>query len=188
MGRPPKPFAVIKAEKKSHRTKKELKQREEGEKALLTGKVMKESDEVKNSPVAHKEFARLKKLLKKINHDDALYESVINRYCLLQAECEQITETINKLNHDIEEVENKRADGTITDFMDYIGRKQDIYNLIIAWDKKRMDKRKMLLQIERENVMTILAALKAVPRKPEDKSKNSPMAAFLKREGGVNAT
>ncbi|KNY30200.1 hypothetical protein [Pseudobacteroides cellulosolvens] len=42
MPTPPKPFSVLTNENKSHRTKAELKQREEGEKALATGKALKE--------------------------------------------------------------------------------------------------------------------------------------------------
>ena len=59
MPTPPKPFTVLKAEKKSHRTKKELKIREQGEKALVTGTAIKERKEVKENPVAHKEFLRI---------------------------------------------------------------------------------------------------------------------------------
>ena len=42
-------------------------EREQAEKALLTGIPLKERQEVKDNEIAHKEFLRLKKLLEKIN-------------------------------------------------------------------------------------------------------------------------
>lgn len=64
---------IIRMEGKSHRTKKELRQREQAEKALLTGIPLKERQEVKDNEIAHKEFLRLKKLLEKINKFDDMY-------------------------------------------------------------------------------------------------------------------
>ena len=49
MPTPPKPFSVLKSEGKSHRTKKELKLREQGEKALSTGTALKARNEVKKN-------------------------------------------------------------------------------------------------------------------------------------------
>ena len=87
MPTPTKPYKVLTTEKKSHRTKAELKMREEGEKSLSTDMELKERKEVKQNKVAHKEFKRIQKILKNIDKNDAIYEVVINRYCLLQAEC-----------------------------------------------------------------------------------------------------
>lgn len=179
-GRPPKPFAIITAEKKSHRTKAELEAREKGEKALLTGISLREWPEVKNDPVAHKEFSRVRKLLKKIQHDDALYEPVINRYCQLISECKQFEHMRANLGIEIDELKQAKDDGEI-DFMTYLEHKGQLQDRIMACDKKIMDKRKMLLSIEKENVMTILAALRAVPKKPEQTQEKSKMAAFLER-------
>lgn len=47
MARPAKPASVIKLEGKSHRTKKELRTREQAENSLLSGTKLKESEEVK---------------------------------------------------------------------------------------------------------------------------------------------
>lgn len=88
MPTPTKPVKVLAMEKRSHRTKKELAQRKSAEESLLTGKILKEKKEVRENPVAHKEFKRLKTLLKAIEKDDDLYGETINRYCLLVAECE----------------------------------------------------------------------------------------------------
>jgi len=97
MPTPPKPYIVLANEKKSHRTKKELSQRKQGEDALTTGVAMKARPEVKSNPVANKEFKRINDLLKKINKNDAIYEPVLNRYCMLQAECNDLEEKRNKL-------------------------------------------------------------------------------------------
>ena len=51
---PPKTAEILKYEGKSHRTKAEIRQREKGEKALLTGVNLKEKKEVENNKVAHK--------------------------------------------------------------------------------------------------------------------------------------
>ena len=51
MPTPTKPANVIRLEKKSHRTKKELASRENAEKTLLTGEKLKERKEVKSDPV-----------------------------------------------------------------------------------------------------------------------------------------
>lgn len=83
---------IIRMEGKSHRTKKELRQREQAEKALLTGIPLKERQEVKDNEIAHKEFLRLKKLLEKINKFDDMYGAVINRYCILYAETKEFEE------------------------------------------------------------------------------------------------
>ena len=104
MPTPPKPYLVLKNEGKSHRTKAELKQREQGEKALATGTALKERPEVKSNPVAHKEFIRLNKLLKSIEKNDAIYESVINRYCMLQAECFDFEEKRESFYRDIQKL------------------------------------------------------------------------------------
>ena len=64
MARPSKPASVIKLEGKSHRTKKELRNREQAENSLLSGMKLKESEEVKNNPKAHQEDASCYELRK----------------------------------------------------------------------------------------------------------------------------
>lgn len=166
MPTPPKPFTILVNEKKSHRTKAELKQRQQGEEALATGTALKERPEVKANPVAHKEFMRLNKLLKDIEKNDAIYESVINRYCMLQAECKDFEEKKESFYKDIQELANDRetfADND--DLSSYYKMKNNMQSQIIALDKQVQSKRKMLLDIEKENIMTIAAALRSIPKK-----------------------
>jgi len=178
MPAPPKPFMVLKNEKKSHRTKAELKQREQGEKALATGTALRERPEVRNNSVAHKEFLRLNKLLKGIEKNDAIYEPVINRYCMLQAECKDFEEKRESFYRDIEELTNDRetfADNE--DLSSYYKLKNNMQSQIVALDKQVQAKRKMLLDIEKENIMTIAAALRSIPKKT-DKEENPLLKAL----------
>lgn len=169
MPTPPKPLAVLKAEKKSHRTKAELKAREEGEKALTTGVVLKERPEVKNNAIAHKEFQRINKLLKSIGKNDAIYEAIINRYCILQAECFDFENKREKLYADIQELEEEYQQENISP-TEYFKIKTTLQKQIVMMDKQLQSKRKMLLDIEKENIMTIAAALRSIPKTEEKKS------------------
>lgn len=179
MGRPSKTFAVISTEKKGHRTKAELERREKAEKSVLTGEKMRESARVKADEVAHRHWGRVRKLMAKIGRDDAMHERVINRYCLMLAECE-------RLAGEVEEIEAKRAwlkdatdegeidgkDGAALD-LGYLTARVKIEAEI---DKKRG----MMLQIEKENLMTVASGLRAVPKK-EPAEEADPMDELLAR-------
>ena len=183
MPTPPKPFTVLTTEKKSHRTKAELAQRKKEEAALSTGTALKERPEVKNNPTAHKEFVRLNKLLKGIEKNDAIYESVINRYCMLQAECKDFEEKRESFYKDIQELaadKNELIESEEMSLSSYYKMKNNMQQQIIALDKQVQAKRKMFLDIEKENIMTIAAALRSIPKK-QDEKKNS---ALLKALGG----
>lgn len=180
MPTPPKPVLVLKTEKKSHRTKAELKLREEGEKALATGVALKERPEVKANPIAHKEFLRINKLLKSIEKNDAIYEPIINRYCLLQAECkefEEKRETIYKNILELERDKERLIESEEMSLSTYYKIKSDMQKQMVALDKQIQSKRKMLLDIEKENIMTIAAALRSIPKKV-DKEENPLLKAL----------
>ncbi|KZL93546.1 hypothetical protein [Clostridium magnum] len=185
MPTPPKPFSVLKTEKKSHRTKKELALREKGEAALATGVAIKERPEVKNNPVAHKEFLRINKLLKNIEKNDSIYEPVINRYCIIQAECadfekkrEELYNLIETLKETfysvIDELEGKEKSKELKSFSNNMAC---LAGSMIELDKQVQSKRRMLLDIEKENVMTIASALRSIPKK-EEKSTNKLLEAL----------
>lgn len=177
MPTPTKPANVIRLEKKSHRTKKELASRENAEKALLTGEKLKE---VKSDPVAHKEFLRIKKLLEKIEKNDDLYSSVINRYCQLYAECkdfEEKREAIYKQLLDLQENCQKMIDEEEMTMKEYYNLELGMQKNLVSLDKQVQAKRKMLLDIEKENIMTIASALRSVPKKTE--KKDNPLLAAL---------
>ncbi len=186
MPTPSKPYAVLVAEKKSNRTKRELKARKEAEEALLTGSKIKERPEVKENKNAHKEFLRVTKMLSNIGKNDAIYEPIINRYCLIQAECIQIDEDREKTKAMIERLE-KNIEDVLSEIEDPEARAdhlnsfsksiEKLYKLLIAYDRQIQTKRKMLFDIEKENIMTIAAALRNVPKK--EKEKENPLLRAL---------
>jgi hypothetical protein len=187
MPTPPKPFKVIESENKSHRTKAEMSQRKQQEEALISGVKLKERSEVKQNKLAHKEFVRVNNLLKKIEKNDALYEPIINRYCIILSECydlemkrEEFTDMVRELREGFKETqkyikdENERA-VLMIEFTREISR---ITNSILCIDGVVQQKRKMLLDIEKENIFTIASALRSIPKKL-DKKEQSGMAAML---------
>lgn len=172
MPTPGKPYAVLVTEGKSHRTKAELNQRKNGEDALATGTALKERPEVKKNPAAHKEFLRINKLLLVIEKNDVIYEPVINRYCMLQAECldmevkrEKIYDQAQRLETKLDELSHEVSFADLRDVLADIGR---IHGAMPAIDKQVQSKRKMLLEIEKENIMTIAVALRSIPKKIEE--------------------
>lgn len=176
-GRPPKPFTVLSSEKKSHRTKAELAQRKNEEQALLTGQKLKESREVKENPMAHKEFRRVIKLLETIQKNDAIYEQSINRYCLMIAECAEINEKRAEMWKDIKILEEHQSE--FEDVKEYFDLLISLQKNAMALDKQLQSKRSMLLSLEKENAMTIASALRSIPKTPEKKTN-----ALLQALGG----
>ena len=189
MPTPPKPFSVLTIEKKSHRTKAELKQRQQAEEALLTGVALKERPEVKNNPIAHKEFKRVNALLKAIGKNDAIYEPIINRYCLMMAECIELQEKRERCYQVIiklDEAFDKEFDNTPEEeraklIRSYSKSYNESLKLMLSCDSAIQSKRKMLLDIEKENIMTIAAALRSIPKKV-DKEEN-PLLKALRSDG-----
>lgn len=178
MPTPSKPVNVIRMEGKSHRTKRELAERERIEGQLLTGKVLQEQKEVKENEKAHKEFMRIRKLLKSIDKDDDLYGATINRYCLLQAECIEFQEKREKFYEQIVDLEKDRESFVKADDLGtYYKLQMSMQKNILALDKQVQTKRKMLLDIEKENIMTIASSLRSVPKKTE-KKKNPLLEAL----------
>lgn len=191
MPTPSKPFSVLKSEGKSHRTKKELKLREQGEKALSTGTKLKERQEVKKNKIAHKEFKRINELLSYIEKNDAIYEGVINRYCILYAECIELEvkrEYMYSLIEDLKEQFEKSKEYLEDEELAKETRKfsssiAELTKSMIELDKLIQQKRKMLLDIEKENIMTIAAALRVIPKKPENDSAKETILKVLSGNG-----
>lgn len=197
MARPSKPVAVLESEKKSHRTKAELEQREKGEAALLSGKRCFERESVRGNPVAHKEYQRLIKLMRAIGKDDALYAPEYNRYSELFAEEEFYKGEIAALQAEIvslrgltinaaaaanvisAEIEtgniSEELTVTLDALLENIGKLHDqrgkLLKQLSDMDLKVKQKREAMLALEKENCMTVSAALRTVPKevqKPEE--------------------
>lgn len=167
-------------EGRSHRTKKELEQREKAEKAQLTGKRMKEAQDVRSDKTAHETWLRIRGLMGLIEKDDAIYEQVINRYCRLVSETNAHVGEIDRLDRMIQAAEDLHEDGKI-DAREYLQRSQSLEEMKIAAEGLLMRKRKMLLDIEKENVMTIVSSLRSIPKTPKDEAEDDLMAQMMKR-------
>ncbi len=176
-GRPTKPLALV----KGHRTKAEKAVREKAESNLITGFSLKEWSDVKVDEIAHKEFLRIKKVLKSIDKDDGLHEGVINRYCLLHSECKKFEDLKRSCDDELQELSKAYQEGKL-DFLEYLDKKERVQGRFLTLDKKIMEKRKMMLDIEKENIMTIQSALRSIPKRPDEKKGKSKMAAFLDRK------
>jgi hypothetical protein len=175
MGRPSKPILTV----IGHRTNSEKKIRNDAEKAMLTGTRMKMSADVKNNAIAEKEFKRLKKLFTSINKDDDLYGNIINTHCLIVSEIEELKKTRERFEKTLDEYEERLLDEEMT-YIDRIKIKMNLQGQILDCDKALMAKRKMLIDISKENIMTVQSALRSIPKKPEE-NKKSGMAAFMER-------
>ena len=173
MPTPSKPVSVIKMEGRSHRTKKELRQREKAESALLTGITLTESVEVKKNKVAHKEFLRITKLLKSIEKNDDLYGASINRYCLIFAETMEFEEKREKVYEQLCEFQGKKQELINREELTYKEAFQietSMQKNVVSIDKQIQAKRKMLSDIEKENIMTIASSLRSIPKTAERKT------------------
>lgn len=172
MARPSKSVAVLASEKKSHRTKAELAQRTDAEKAALSGVLLRESAETAENETAHKEFVRVSALLAAVGKADALYESVINDYCAYKANIARYAAMRQDVEKDLLDLA-KAEMGADARYACKLKMRREI----LALDKQIqvfMDKRFL---IEKENGFTLASAMRAIPKKPE-KAENPLMAAL----------
>ncbi len=189
MARPSKPSSVIKMEGRSHRTKAELASRAKAEAGMLSGRKMKRRPEILENEDAKKEYVRVSKLLTSIDKNDALYEAVINRYCIIFAEekdlvrrREEVWKLANKLTEDMESCLEKVSNADAIDIrMEYTRQINAMLSKMLEIDKMIEKKRKALMDIEKENVMTIASSLRSIPKKQESKT-----SALEKALGGVS--
>ncbi len=178
----PKPYTLLVSEKRSHKTKAELKLRQSGESGLLSGIKIKEKPEVRDNPDAHKEFLRISGLLKRIEKNDDLYEGIVNRYAQLYSECLDFSVKREASYLGIERLKQDYNDQKL-EASEYYGLIVKLGNQLILYDKQIQAKRDMMLKIEKETVMTPAAALRSIPKKVEEKADDDPMAALLQRRG-----
>lgn len=188
MGRPSKPVAT----NRKHLTAAEKEQREHFEQSLLSGKKITERKRVRADAVAHGEFRRVVALMRAIGKDDALYSEQINRYAELHSEEEFYKELTGTLRGELSELsrlskEITAAVGQIADIrdeLDEVGakalaesiaavtaalaellkRRGDLLKQISDADLKIKQKREAKLAIERENCMSVSAALRTIPK------------------------
>lgn len=173
MARPSKPYALLVEQNGTLRkTKAELEFRRQAEESLTTGLPLEESETVRNDEKAHEYFINISELLETIGKNDGLISNVINRYCLLLAETDRMIEMAKRTEQRMEELDTTREDY------------DELYSALVksftGLHKQIHSRRKMLLDIERESLMTLAAQLRSIPKKPPEKPK-SEMAAYLEK-------
>lgn len=166
MGRPSKSTEVLKSEGKSHRTKAELAAREAAEKAVLTGVKIREFPSVKKDSVAHAEFRRVSKLMDAVGKNDALYEAIINRYCKLASEIDYLALMRSETQAALADLRAERGGMEPEEYCRLMGTLQ---KQILDVDGRIQQKRKMSMDIEKECAMTVAAAMRSIPKTPQDK-------------------
>lgn len=170
---------------KGHKTKAELEARKEAEQSLLTGVPISERKEIKKDKSAHSEFQRIIKLFETLKKNDALYTSVINRYCILYSECTQFEKLKNEYAKAIEEISMDK-ELIVKDYVSdpevetisltqYYKIKNNFSKTILSLDSAIMSKRKMMFDIEKENLMTVASGLRTIPKTPPAPAKNPLM-------------
>lgn len=176
-----------------HRTKAEIELRENAEKALKTGKKLREFIDTKNDETAHKEFLRVQKLLILNDKDDDMYSAVVNRYCILHSECKQYeklkesySDSIVELSEDKEKIVEdflpNNHPGESISLAQYYKLKSSFSKTLTALDEMIMRKRKMMFDIEKENLMTVASGLRSIPKKPDSEPEN-PLKKLLGGNG-----
>lgn len=175
-GRPSKPISLV----KGHRTKAEIETREKAEAKLLTGSKLQEWPEVKGNSASHKEFLRVRRLLRSIGKDDDLFGAMINTHCRLYGEIKTFEDLKSAITKQIEQLAEMCRKGEI-ETATYVTERGKLQNQYMACDRQIMAKRKMMLDISKENIMTIQGALRTIPKKPE-KKEESPMAEYLRKK------
>ena len=158
----PKPVQLL----QGHRSNYIKQTRDSYEKDLLTGEIWQEYPEVKVNKIAHKFFKRLTDLYSRIEKNDAMTEPIINRYCIMQAECYDFEKKREKFNSNLDAL----MDDDELDAESKYKLEAQMQQSIIAVDKQIMSKRKMLLDIEKETLMTLKAQLSSIPKKESEKA------------------
>lgn len=161
-----------------HRTKAEKEARQQAEQDMLSGKKGFERANVRNDPVAHAEFKRVSALMKAVGKDDALYFAIVNRYCELFSEVDRCQRETERLHQLMGRLEQRFDAGETEDDAAFMKQYTALLAQVNKLDDKVMQKRKMMLDLEKENGMTVAAALRAIPKGNAEKKEN-PLAAIL---------
>ena len=161
-----------------HRTKAEKESRQQAEQDMLSGRKGFERENVKADPVAHAEYKRVSALMKAVGKDDALYSAIVNRYCELFSEIDRCRQESTRLRQLMDHLEQRLDSGEVEDEAAFMKQYTALLAQVNKLDDKIMQKRKMMLDLEKENGMTVAAALRAIPKGNAEKKEN-PLAAIL---------
>ena len=168
-----KPLSLV----QGHLTSAERTARAQGEAALKTDEKMKPSAVVRKNAQAMKYFRRMAKLYAGIDMDEAFYENTLSRYCLLLAEHDEALKDRERIERNIEKLEEHENE---MEFKDYVYLAQSLEASLLSADRVLAKRRDQLLSIEKENLMTIQGKMRAVPKKPQA-DEPSGIAAYMNR-------
>ena len=163
-----------------HRTKAEIAARTQAEQDMLSGKKLAEFPAVKGDPVAYAEYRRVSALMKAIGKDDALYSAAVNRYAELRGEIAQLQQDAARYRALMDSLQRKfdESDPDSEEITAFAKAYSGMLTQINKLDDKIMQKRRMMGDIEKENCMTVQAALRSIPKEAGKKEEN-PLAAIL---------
>lgn len=182
LGRAPKTVAVMKENRRVHRSKAELEEREKAESAVLTGVSCVERESTKNDPIAHEEYQRVIQLLGAIGKDDALYASGINRYCMLYAEVERSSSDMRGLYEILDKAKaafDKLPEPDSSEISVFMKQYSGILKEINTINSSVTTKRRMMFDLEKEYCMTIAAAQRTIPKSAEPSAENDALLEAL---------
>lgn len=163
-----------------HRTKAEIAARTQAEQDMLSGKKLAEFPAVKGDPTAHAEYKRVAALMRAIGKDDALYSAAVNRYAQLFSEIAQLQQDSARFRALMGSLQKKfdESDPDSEEITAFAKAYSGMLAQVNKLDDKVMQKRKMMGDIEKENCMTVQAALRSIPKEAGKKEEN-PLAAIL---------
>ena len=139
-----KPLELV----KGHRTKAEKEARAKGEAALKTDLRFKPSEAVKKNTAAYRYYKRIAEMFADIKMDDAFFENVLNRYCLLLVDYDGAVEAREETQKTLYELLEKKPE---MDFASFLNAYKNISEMLLSQDRALAKKRDQLLAIEKEN-------------------------------------
>lgn len=149
---------------RGHRTKAEKALRQAAEEDMRTEARICPGPMLEKDREAAAYYRRVTALLEEVGLNEAFYENVITRYCLLLAEVDRLT--AERLAA-AEDEARLRAEGANMPILDFIRALERLTSIADAKDKTIAKKRDQLLAIEKENLMTVQGKLRAIPKQPE---------------------
>ncbi len=90
---------------------------------------------------------------------------------MLQAECRDFEEKREVFLRNMQDLQEKREElleGGDVSLKEYFRMQNEFARRLVDLDRQVQGKRKMLLEVEKENVMTIASALRNIPKKAEE--------------------
>lgn len=164
MGRTRKSIAILKAEGRTHLTKKQIAQRELAERSWRTGTPIQTAPEIENDPIAKAQFERVTMLLERLGANDEVFGACTRRYCMNTS---YLQETKRELAH-WEELRDSTDSTKLYKEYDKLARH--------AWRLTRTLERE-LLQYEKDQGMTVISSMKLYA--PKTETKPDPLQEIL---------